>query len=714
MRIQSNGRAPRGRMIALILLALLLNACAAATPATTNIPATPATTSATSVATRAPVTAETTATAIAKSAVPAEATSGPVAAPSAEVYTDPEGRYSVPIPTRWKAEQRKGFVVLSDPENLIKAYALVVPNADPAAALAEAWKQVDPSFALEPAEVQEPPPADGVEKVVTATYSDGNKQRVLTGNGQLYGGSTYVVLLDGDSAALQKRDSQAKIIETGLSILAIKPVDLRAAKPAKVDTAVTNELATFTERMLALYKVPGAAVAVVQDGKVVYINGFGVRNAETKEPMTPQTRVMIGSTGKSLTTMMMATLVDAGKMAWDTPAQQILPSFAVKDPALSKQITMRNLVCACTGVPRRDLELIFNAKNESAEDIIASLSSFEFFTNFGEAFQYSNQMVASGGYIATVADGHAPGNLLQDYAATLKARVLDPIGMPNTTISFDEVKASGNYAVPHSLNLVGDYSYVPRPIALEQVLTPAAPAGVHWSTAEDMANYLITELNAGVGPNGNRVVSAENLRVTWQPQVPVDAKTQYGLGWFVGNYKGQPLIEHGGNTLGFTSDFAFLPEAQLGILVLTNGQGTNTMSEAIRTRLFELAFAQQPQAEANATFVLQQAKAKGAEASKQITDTLDIEALTPFLGRYTNNALGDVSLVVEDNALYLDAGEFRPQLKPVLGEAGQPQAYVMIDPPVPGTLFAVKNDDAGKPTIAFEFGSELYTFTKIE
>lgn len=651
----------------------------------------------------------------AATSIPPAATADSVADQTNDVYADPRNRFSVPIPTGWTAEQRDGFVALSDPANLIRAYALVIENADPQAALPEAWRLVDPAFALQPAEVQNPPPTGGIDQVVEATYDAGDEQRIVTGRGQRYGKSTYVLLVDADGVALGRRTAQVEIIKTGFTIAALPVVDLRRTQPARVDQQITGELAAFTEQMLARFKVPGAAVAVVQDGNVVYLNGFGVRNAQTNEPLTPQTRMMIGSTGKSLTTMLMATLVDDGKMTWDTPARQVLPSFAVQDPALGHQITMRNLVCACTGVPRRDLELVFNANDTSAENIIASLRSFEFYTPIGEAFQYSNQMVASGGYIATVAAGHAPGNLLEDYGATLKARVLDPIGMPNTTLSFAEIERSGNYAVPHTPDLAADPVFLPRPLSIEQTITPAAPAGGQWSTAEDMANYLITELNRGVGPNGTRVVSAQNLEETWRPQVPVDARTQYGLGWFVSDYKGQPLIHHGGNTLGFTSDFAFLPEANLGILVLANGQGTNAMNEAIRTRLWELVFAQPAEAEAVATFTHEQTNAALAALAAQINDTLDVAAIEPFVGRYTNAGLGDMTIKVDGNALLLDSGEYQSHLRPLRAEAGQPSTFVMIDPPFAGLMFTFANAAAGQPTMTMGgFGLEPYTFRRIE
>ncbi|HEU4322627.1 MAG TPA: serine hydrolase domain-containing protein, partial [Roseiflexaceae bacterium] len=691
--------------------------CAPSQPATTAPSAAPVAATAAPVEATAAPAASPAATAPASSPAAPEATNVATAAPAAggaeTDYTEPGGRFSVPVPTNWQTEQRDGFVVLSDPDRLITAYALAVEEGDPEAALAAAWKLVDPATERAPADVQTPPPANGVERVVTATY-EGAPDRVVIGRGKLYQGITYVLLVDADAAAFARRQAQMQIIESGYTIAAIPVVDLRGVRPAPVDEAVTSELAAFTERVRTQFRVPGVALAVVQDGRVVYSAGFGVRNAATGAPITPQTRMMIGSTGKSMTTMMMATLVDDGTMDWDTPAQQILPSFAVRDPELSKRITVRNLVCACTGVPRRDFELIFNAQDQSAEDIIASLASFEFFTGFGEAFQYSNQMVATGGYLATVADGRAPGNLLEDYGAVLKARVLDPIGMPNTTLSFAEVEAGDNYAVPHSPDLAPDAAYLPRPLRLEEVLKAGAPAGVHWSTAEDMANYLITELNRGVGPGGNRVVSAENLEETWRPQVPVDATTQYGLGWFVGSYKQQPLIHHGGNTLGFTSDFAFLPDAGLGIVVLANGSNTNTMNEAIRTRLFELVFDQPAEVEAAATFALQQDDARVAQLAGQLADAPDAAALASLAGRYTSDALGEVTVAPGEGGLVLDAGEFQTLLKPLRTPDAPPNAFLMAGPPLPGIRFLFTTDTAGTPSLVMEVPPEPYTFTRAE
>ncbi|HEU5249667.1 MAG TPA: serine hydrolase domain-containing protein, partial [Thermoanaerobaculia bacterium] len=265
--------------------------------------------------------------------------------------------------------------------------------------------------------------------------------------------------------------------------------------------------------------VPGAAVVIVQNGRTIYARGFGVRDLEKRDPVTPDTLMMIGSTGKSMTTMMMATLVDEGRVAWDTPAAAVYPEFAASDPALTPKLTLRRTVCNCTGIERHDLEMYFTSHAPTAEEVVRSLREFRFVGEFGRTFGYVNQLVAAGGYIAAWAARGASRDLYTNYLAQMQARVFDPIGMSATTFSFDRALVNPNRATPHGKTVAGEY----RPISvdLEKPLTPFAPAGAEWSTARDVARYLITQLNRGVAPEGKRVASAENLTATWQPQIEI-------------------------------------------------------------------------------------------------------------------------------------------------------------------------------------------------
>lgn len=624
-----------------------------------------------------------------------------------DLYTDPAGRFSAPIPTNWTAIDKAGYGLLSDPEGAIKVYLLALAEPDPEVALAAAWQLADPSLTLNVAKGLEQPATGGVDQLYLAQYENGPAGEFYQATARMVDGTAYLMLIDAQLAALQRRSAQVNIIDSGLTISGLRTVDLAEVDPLPVDDAIRTELRSFIEQGLEKYGIPGTAVSVVQNGQVVYQETFGTTVLGGDVPLTPQTQLMIGSTGKSLTTLLMATLVDAGLMSWDTPVVGMLPQFKVADEQLTQRITLRNLVCACTGVPRRDLELVFNANELTAEDIVESLHSFEFFTDFGETFQYSNQMVATGGFASAAADGATFGQLENGYAAALARRVLNPVGMPNTTISFDEVLARGDYALPHEMSF--GVRYRPIAVADEKVLAPISPAGTHWSTLDDMTNYLIMALNKGVAADGTRVVSEENLRTTWAPQVPISAQMSYGLGWFVDEYKGAPLIQHGGNTLGFTSDFAFLPEHGLGIVVLTNVRASNYFNQGVRNRLFELVFAQAAEAAATADFQFTQLQERLVEPPL-FAPGLAESALAPYLGTFHNAALGDLTLTLTDGVLTADAGEFTVTLLPTEHEGAV--RYVMVDGLLAGDALTLAQDEAGAATVSFGEGVQQYTFTQ--
>ena len=420
--------------------------------------------------------------------------------------------------------------------------------------------------------------------------------------------------------------------------------------------------------------------------------------------------MMIGSVTKSFTTMMMGTLVDEGLMAWDQPVVQILPTFAVADPAITPQVTVRNLVCACTGVPRRDAEIDFNANELTAEDVIASLADFPFYTPIGEAFQYSNQMVAVGGYVAAQAAGGQFGNLYAAYLAALQQRVLDPIGMTRTSFDPVAVAADPDYALPHGLTLDGGYQLMP--LAIESGEAPIAPASGLWSSADEMAQYLITLLRRGVAPNGNQVISAENLEETWEPQVAVTADTSYGLGWYVEQWQGLRVIRHGGNTRGFTSDVAFLPDADLGIVVLTNAQEANVAAVGIRQRLLELLYDRPREIESQIAAILEETKQQHAQADAQLSGPIASDLARTLIGEYYNPDLGPVTVTFSNSMLVADAGEFRVALRPLRDSPRGVPAFIVADPPFVGR--PVRFDTTGHLTrLIFGAPPEEYIFDRV-
>ncbi len=635
----------------------------------------------------------------------------PTPSPAQAVYEDPEGLFSVPIPTNWTAETVDGYGVLTSPEGNLTVYVMALEANSVANGTRAAWAMVDPSFDVEPDEVIQEPVTNGADEAVTITYDTGDDNEVLLGGGWLYQGIAYIELLRGDLVTFQKRVSQLSIIDSGFNIYALEEVDLSNVEPEPLDDELLAELEAYIHQAMEYFEVPGAAVAIVKDGGIVYAKGFGVRQMGGNESVTPETLMLIGSTTKTMTTMLMAQLVDEGLMNWDTRVVDILPTFAVADGNITERIEVRHLVCACTGVPRRDFEMVFNSDGLTAEDIVESLAAFEFFTGFGEAFQYSNQMVATGGYVAALAAGGEYGNLRDDYVALMQKRVFDPMGMCGTTFSFGEAEATGNCASPNGRDLA--FENRPIPMSEEQeLLEPLAPAGGAWSNVIDMGRYLIAELNEGVAPDGRRVVSAENLGKTWEPQVAISDEASYGLGWIVDEYKGLRVFHHGGNTMGFTSDLAFVPEAGLGISVLTNQYGS-FLNGLVRLRLLELMYGQEPEADEMGRFQLGLIKKATDELLAKLQESIDAAAVAPYLGRYSNDALGEVTVEWRGNELTFDAGEFRAEIRSKVDEEGK-VSYLLYESLLAGLAIEFAGAEDGKPTMTVGAGVNRYTFEKAQ
>jgi CubicO group peptidase (beta-lactamase class C family) len=492
---------------------------------------------------------------------------------------------------------------------------------------------------------------------------------------------------------------------------ASKDVDSISMTMQTFDNNMHKELDSYIADIMARTGVPGIAVGIIQNGEVVYQNGFGVTELGGSEPITPETLMMIGSTGKSMTSMMMATAVDDGLFGWDTPVVEVLPWFALSDPALTAKVTMRQLLCNCTGVQRRDVEIFFTSDDLTAEGVVQSLRTFPVEGAFGETFGYINQMVSAGGYATAAAVG-STGDLYTNFVTQMQARVFEPIGMSSTTFSFEQVQ-SGNYATPHGIT--ADMNYVPIALEVEEMLTPNAPAGASWSNIEDLMRYLSTQLNRGVAPDGTRVVSAENLTKTWQSGVQASPTSGYGLGWGISDYYGERLLVHGGGTAGFSSILAFLPEANLAIAVITNAGLSNAATRlptAITFRLFELVFGQPMAFDDRFVAAIEADNQMRAETIQQLQPTLDKAAIESYVGVYSNEGLGEITLVVEDNKFILDVGEFASELRPS-GEA----TYVFWDPPLATARIQLSQDNDSQPIIVFDPHSPdapmLYTFAKV-
>ena len=472
---------------------------------------------------------------------------------------------------------------------------------------------------------------------------------------------------------------------------AASPSDLAGVKPLPLTGERRAAFEAYIADALYRFSVPGAAVAVVEGGNVVYLNGFGVKEIGSTRPVTPDTMMMIGSITKSMTTMLAGSLVDAGRLTWDTRIVDLLPQFALGDPDLTSRLTVRDAFCNCSGVPGLNIELYFQKAPRTPEKVVTALAHVKPTAGYGQQFIYTNVLIGTGGYGLGVANGGGSADLGLAYDLALRERVLGPIGMERSTFDPETVLAYGDYALPHAVDLSGDLR--PLPLTSERGLIPYRPAGALWSNAREMSRYLQTELARGIAPGGTRVVSSETLEATWKPGISVPnyyggppqmaaLMTRYGLGWGSGEYQGLRVISHTGGTGGFTSEIAFLPESDLGIVILSNSLSLTPIplafEFAVELRLFEILFDRPAEFDAE---LAAQAKTLATTQPSRNLGQVNPAAVAPYLGRYGNPELGDVSLSLRGSRLVLDVGELNTELRP-LAASGAETVYLLHDPPL--------------------------------
>jgi len=611
-------------------------------------------------------------------------------------------------PKNWYITTHKDMVVLEDPDREVSVAIFAAKAADAKQALEIAWKRYQPTFSrsIEQSFI-EPSPEGWDEEVTNAYETTAQEKRVIAAIAKRLDNTWYIFLLDGSTAAFERRNAQIGTILESFTLPEVRKESFAGRTAHKLDAARLHDLEKFVEEARVLSKVPGVAIGIVQDGKLVYSKGFGVREKGKSEPITTETLFMIGSITKSLTTFMMARLVDEGLFTWNTPVTQLMPAFALGDEAMTKKLTMQNTVSASTGMPRQDMELLFNYNAATPESSLASMKTMKPTTGFGETFQYSNAMVSAGGYIAAHAL-YPKKELGNAYDTAMQMRVFDPMGMHSSTFDFATV-AKKVHAIPHGFSLTGDH--VPIDIMTETFVVPIRPAGGLWSNVPDMASYIMTELNKGITPEGMRVISEQNILKRREPQIKVTDEISYGLGWIVGKVNDIVEVTHSGGTFGFSSDCFFFPEHNVGIVILTNSAGAGSLVAAIKRRLVEILFDGKPQA-----LVQLQTRLKDRDKSlvrnlKDVDVTPDKAWLAPLVGTYTNPDLGKVAIQLTPRGALFDAGEWKSLIGQKKEKDGELRA-ILLDPPVAGFEILPKTAQDGMQLILDLDPQHSYVFER--
>ncbi|MCW3093532.1 MAG: beta-lactamase [Ferruginibacter sp.] len=420
---------------------------------------------------------------------------------------------------------------------------------------------------------------------------------------------------------------------------------------------------SLTQKVLTTFDVPGIAVAVVKDGKIIHAKGYGVRSLNTREKVDEHTLFGIASNSKAFTVAALAILVDEKKLNWNDKVTDFIPDFRMYNPYVTEDFTVRDLLTHRSGLGLGAGDLMFwpDSNNFTKKDIIHNLRYLKQVSGFRTKYDYDNLMyIVAGEVVAKVS-----GTTWENFVAT---RILRPLQMNETATNFKEVKNKTNVIDPHA-PVEGAVKVIRRDWS-----EVANSAGGIYSNLLDMCKWISMQMNNGKYGEGNQkqLFSEAVHEEMWTPQTIIPVRgtnsynthfSSYGLGWFLSDVKGYLQATHTGGLAGIVTQVTLLPEMKLGIIVFTNQQSgaaftsiTNTIKDSY------LGLKTTDWVKVNHERVL-----KNEAEAKKITDDIwkDINAsqknsaaltdTAAFTGTYHDKWFGDVVISVKNGKLWFDS-----------------------------------------------------------
>ncbi|MFY0563741.1 serine hydrolase [Archangium lansingense] len=335
-----------------------------------------------------------------------------------------------------------------------------------------------------------------------------------------------------------------------------------------------KELDTLVQRTMTTFEVPGIAIAVVKDGKVVLSKGYGVRKLGETAPVTPETLFGIASNSKAFTATALAMLVDEGKLQWDDRVIDHLPSFQMYDPYVTRELTVRDLLVHRSGLGLGAGDLLyFPASSFTEDEIVAKLRHIRPASSFRSRYAYDNILYLVAGKVIEKASGQPWGDFIRD-------RIFTPLEMKSSNTSVADFRPGANVAMPHA-KADGRLQAI-APMSFDN----NAPAAAINSSVNDLSRWMLVQLAKGAIPGSSgakRLFSEKQSREMWsaqtvqpisEPPKPLAALkpefSAYGLGWGLRDYRGHKLVTHTGGLPGYVSRVVLVPSLGLGVAVLTN------------------------------------------------------------------------------------------------------------------------------------------------
>lgn len=419
------------------------------------------------------------------------------------------------------------------------------------------------------------------------------------------------------------------------------------------------DLDRFVARVMKQFEVPGLGLAIVKDGEVVVAKGYGVRKIGEAAPVDSRTLFGIASNTKAFTAAAIGMLVEQGKLEWDAPVLSYLPWFQLSDPYVTRELTVRDLLVHRSGLGLGAGDLLWwPPSTYNRKEIARRLRDIPLATSFRSAYAYDNVLyLVAGELIETVS-----GESWEDFVAK---RILVKVGMTSSVVRCPELGAAGNIAVPHA-RIEGAVRPV-KPFASDNT----NPDGGIASSAGDMANWLIVQLDSGRVADGSHLFSPRTTRELWSIVTPIPIGNPppelasiranfsgYALGFGIRDYRGRKLVTHSGLLPGYVSRVAMVPDLKLGLAILTN-QESDYACAAITYHILDY-YLGAPQTDWAAAYQKIQARQDSANAAEErhAAEARDASShpslpLDRYAGTYSDPWYGDVMISMENGTLVM-------------------------------------------------------------
>ncbi len=606
-------------------------------------------------------------------------------------------------PAGWNISVRGPATILEAPEGDSRIVLVDIRAQDGEAALVAGWAAYK-GIKWPMKVANDAPDKDGWSKQRNFTYQTSpNERRDVAAGLQFAGGVWTVWIYDMAQAVGEKRGAQVSLIFDKLLPKYYSRESFAGKKANPLDAARIAALSKFVAVGQKATGVPGVSVGIIQGGKVMFAGGFGLRELGGTAKVDADTLYMIASNTKGLTTLLLAKLVADGKLTWETPVTSLLPSFKLGDPDTTSRVLVEHLICACTGLPRQDMEWLFQFKGVTPEGALATLATVQPTSQFGEMFQYSNLLAGAAGFVA----GHVLFPTLElgaAYDQAMQAEVFDPLSMQATTFDYERALA-GNHASAHAPDIDGKATRAV--FELDYSIIPLRPAGAGWSSVNDMLKYVAMELAEGTLPNGKRYIASGPLLARREPKVPIGKDAAYGMGLMVDKTYGVPVVHHGCDMIGFHSDMIWLPEQNVGAVILTNSDPGWLIRSAFRRKLLEVLFDGHPEAEADLVAAGKTFFEQMAADRRLLVVPGEAGDAGKLAAHYANDALGEVAVSQAGTATVFDFGEWRSEVAS-RHNPDSSVSFITIAPGINGFEFVVGS--GAKRTLILRDAQHEYVF----